>query len=450
VGGEASGRTVRRGTIARSGAATATAILGFLAFIAGCTTIGPTPGPQAPPVQVPPVRFAVIADPHLFDTSTSVPGPAFDRALRCGAKLHAESRDILARVLADVAAEHPDFLLVCGDLTHDGERSAHELAASMLRGLESSGVPVLVVPGNHDVANPSAARFAGEAVEPVPSVSPEEFVAIHADFGWAGSLARDPSSLSYVAEPVPGLRVLALDACWYRGGPGSPRTDGSLSRATRAWAARVLARARDHGAAVIVLLHHAVVPHFEHMESWLDAYLLEGHRAVARLLAGCGARLVFTGHGHAQDVVRGSTANGPIWDVETGSLISWPNPWRMVEIRSDGTVRITSRRVTSLAPGDTGFEVMARARLDQELRDEALAILRRRGVRGEAALAIARRAAEAGAAFFAGDETGPAPPVDRSVLGLWSCLAEAAVRPFLDALCTDLPPADNDVTFSLF
>jgi len=399
---------------------------------------------------MPPTRFAVIADPHLFDTATSESGPAFDRALRRGAKLHAESRDILARALADIAAERPDFLLVCGDLTRDGERSGHELAAAMLRGIEASGVPVLVVPGNHDVANPSAARFSGGSVEPVPNVTPEEFAAIHADFGYAEALERDPTSLSYVAEPVPGLRVLALDACRYRGEPGSPRIDGSLSRTTRAWAARALARASDDGAAVIVLLHHAVVPHFERMEARLDEYLLEGHRTAAALLAGSGARLAFTGHGHAQDIVRGRTAGGPIWDVETGSLAEWPNPWRIVEIGPDGTVRIASRRVTALAPGDTGFEALARARLEGELRETALAILRRRGVRGEAALAIARRAVAAGEAFFAGDEAGPAAPVDRSVLGPWSCLAEAAVRPFLDALCTDLPPADNDVTFPLY
>jgi 3',5'-cyclic AMP phosphodiesterase CpdA len=450
VGGSASGRGIRRGRLAKRAAMTAVAILGFAVFLAGCATVAPQQGTHAPPARLPPVRFAVIADPHLFDVSTSEPGPAFDRALRRGAKLLVESRDILALVLADVADERPDFLLVCGDLTCNGERSAHELAAAMLRRLDSSGVPVLVVPGNHDVANPSAARFAGEAVEPVPSVSAEEFAAIHADFGYAEALERDPASLSYVAEPVRGLRVLALDACWYRGEPGSPRTDGSLSRETRAWAARALAHTADDGVAVIVLLHHAVVPHFERMESRLDEYLLEGYRSAARLLAGSGVRLAFTGHAHAQDIVRGQTAGGPIWDVGTGSLISWPNPWRMVEIDSGGTVTIASRRVTALVPGDTGFEALARARLEEELQDAALAILRRRGVRGQAGRAIARRAVEAGAAFFAGDETGPAAPVDRSVLGPWSCLAEAAVRPFLDALCTDLPPADNDVTFSLF
>jgi len=439
------------GGTARRRGMVSTALAALLAvLLAGCATAGPDSGSAAQSVRVPAARFAVVADLHLFDVTTSSPGPAFDLALRSGAKMHAESRDILARTLADIAAERPDFLLVCGDLTHDGERTAHELAAAMLGALERAGVPVLVVPGNHDVSNPRAARYAGDTVEPVAAVAPRDFVAIYAGLGYAEALERDPASLSYVAEPVPGLRVLALDACRYDGEPGSPRTDGSLSRATRAWAARALARARADGAAAIALLHHAVVPHFTGMASRFDAYLLDGHAAAARLLAAGGARLVFTGHGHAQDVVRGATAEGPVWDVETGSLASWPNPWRIVEIGPGGGVRIETRRVTAPVPGDDSFERRAKLRLEEELREAALAVLEQNGVRGTPALAIARRAVAAGAAFFAGDETGPVAPVDRSLLGPWSRLAEAAMRPLLDALSTDLAPSDNDVTFRLY
>ena len=280
------------------------------ALLAGCATPGPAAGGTAAPVSFPAVRFAVISDPHLFDVSTSTPGPAFDAALGSGIKLHAESREILETALTGIAAERPAFLLVCGDLTRDGEKSGHELAARLLGGLAESGIPVLVVPGNHDVRNPRAARFEGDAVEPVDGVEPEEFAAIYAGLGYGGALERDPASLSYVAEPVRGLRVLALDSCRYREETGRPITDGRLSRETLAWAGRALARARSDGAAVIVFLHHAVVPHFTDMKKWLDPYLLDGHAGAARLLAGAEARLVFTGHGHAQDITRGETPAG--------------------------------------------------------------------------------------------------------------------------------------------
>ncbi len=101
---------------------------------------------------------------------------------------------------------------------------------------------------------------------------------------------------------------------------------------------------------------------------------------------------------------------------------------------------------STLQRGDT-FGAYSELRLDEELRDEALAILENYGVHGEPAFAIARRAVAAGSAFFAGDETGPVAPVDPSVLDPWSCLAAEVVGGLLDALCTDLAPADNDVTF---
>ncbi|MCX7029003.1 MAG: metallophosphoesterase [Spirochaetes bacterium] len=445
--GQTAGGTVRSETGRRR--ALPAAVLALAALLAGCATAGPGAGPSPAPVGYPAIRFAVIADPHLFDVTTSSPGPAFDRAVDSDMKLYAESREILAQALADIAAERPDFLLVCGDLTHDGERSAHELAAAMLGRLDAAGVPVLVVPGNHDVLNPRAARFSGETAEPVAGVTPEDFAAIHADLGYREALERDPASLSYVAEPVPGLRVLALDACRYLGEPGSPRTDGRLPRATRAWAVRVLARARADGAATIVFLHHAVIPHFAGMERWLDAYLLDGHDAAARFLAGAGVHLAFTGHVHAQDIVRGTTAEGPVWDVETGSLVSWPNPWRLVEVGPGAAVRISSRRVTVTPSRGATFASHAELRLAEGLRDEALALLARRGVHGEPALAIARRVVVAFSAFFAGDEPGPVAPVDRSVLGPWSRLAEAAARQLLDAIGTDLEPADNDVSFTV-
>jgi 3',5'-cyclic AMP phosphodiesterase CpdA len=422
----------------------------LVALLAGCATGGPGAGPSPAPPRLPRVRFAVIADPHVFDVSRSSTGPALERAMGTGAKMLAESREILAQALADIAAEHPEFLLVCGDLTHDGERSAHELAAGLLREFGAAGIPVVVVPGNHDVRNPRAVRFEGETLVPVAGVEPDEFAAVYAHLGYDEALERDPASLSYVAEPVPGLRVLALDSCWYRGDPGSPRTDGSLPRATRAWAERALVRARTDGAAAIVMLHHAVLPHFEGMERRLDAYLLDGYRSADRMLGRAGARLVFTGHGHAQDIVRGSTPEGPIWDVETGSLVSWPHAWRLVEAGADGTIRIRSRRVTGIPSLEVPLASVSRPRLAEELREEAIAIVERWGVRGPAAAAIAVRAVLAGLAFFAGDEPGPAPPVERGALGPWSSLVEAGTRPLLDALSTDLEPADNDVTLSWY
>jgi 3',5'-cyclic AMP phosphodiesterase CpdA len=50
----------------------------------------------------------------------------------------------------------PELIVASGDLTNRGRRDQHELAAGFLR---SFGVPLLVVPGNHDIPYTFPARF---------------------------------------------------------------------------------------------------------------------------------------------------------------------------------------------------------------------------------------------------------------------------------------------------
>ena len=57
--------------------------------------------------------------------------------------------------------KQPDALILSGDLTQNGEKVNHEELAKKLRLLESQGVPVVVIPGNHDINHPSAASFEG-------------------------------------------------------------------------------------------------------------------------------------------------------------------------------------------------------------------------------------------------------------------------------------------------
>jgi len=75
--------------------------------------------------------------------------------------LHFGARDdpILERALAGLIERvAPELVIASGDLTHRGRRSQHELSASFLRRFE---LPVLAVPGNHDIPYTFPARFTG-------------------------------------------------------------------------------------------------------------------------------------------------------------------------------------------------------------------------------------------------------------------------------------------------
>jgi len=73
--------------------------------------------------------------------------------------LHVGARDdpILERALTRIA-EHvqPELVLATGDLTHRGRTEQHARAAKLLREL---GLPVLAVPGNHDIPSTVPARI---------------------------------------------------------------------------------------------------------------------------------------------------------------------------------------------------------------------------------------------------------------------------------------------------
>jgi 3',5'-cyclic AMP phosphodiesterase CpdA len=64
-----------------------------------------------------------------------------------------ESIDALARLIGEV---EPVLVIASGDLTHRGTRSQHDTAAAFLRALE---LPLLTIPGNHDIPYTFPKRF---------------------------------------------------------------------------------------------------------------------------------------------------------------------------------------------------------------------------------------------------------------------------------------------------
>jgi 3',5'-cyclic AMP phosphodiesterase CpdA len=64
-----------------------------------------------------------------------------------------ESIEALAALIEQV---QPELVIASGDLTHRGLRGQHEKAAAFLRGL---GLPLVVIPGNHDIPYTFPKRF---------------------------------------------------------------------------------------------------------------------------------------------------------------------------------------------------------------------------------------------------------------------------------------------------
>jgi UDP-2,3-diacylglucosamine pyrophosphatase LpxH len=397
--------------------------------------------------------FAVLSDPHLYDGETlGTDGEEFQAYLAQDHKLLVDSGEILSAAIDALKAKSPDFVLVSGDLTKDGERVNHQLMAEHLAALENGGVAVYVVPGNHDINNPHALSYLSRPAEAVATVTPAEFKQIYADFGYDEALYFDENSLSYIAEPVKGVWLFALDSCNYADnlGQGSPTIAGAFSDATLTWILERLEEARTKGKVVFGMMHHGILEHFTGQSVQFPEYVLQNWQNVARQLADSGLHLLFTGHFHANDIVRYDFDDSALFDVETGSLVSYPSPYRMVDFDiSNQSLAIHTEYVTTIPSHADDFVNYAKDYLESGL----TAITRYQLAHapynlGDPTLtSVTTLVVSALMAHYAGDEA-----ADAETMATYGAMLASedpmtqALGQSLAALWTDPAPVDTEVT----
>jgi len=403
----------------------------------------------------PETSFIVFSDPHTYAPELGIEGKALEYYLANDRKLLKESTEILDSVIEAIKAEKASFVIVSGDLTKDGELASHEVFAGYLSQLEASGKQVYIVPGNHDIQNSRAFKYVGDKTERVPTVTPEEFARIYSEYGYQEALYRDTGSLSYVAEPQAGLWLLALDSCRYaeQTENSEPITDGRFSSKTLHWIEEMLMAAAKQDKAVIAMLHHGIVEHFQGQEKYAGEYLLDDYAAMSKLLAAYNVRLVFTGHYHSQDITvkRGPKANKFVFDIETGSLVTYPSPYRLVSITASQRVIVQTQHVTSIRTHPDDFQEYSLAYTESGVTKIAARAIRNFGIGQAEAENIGQQVAQAFIAHYAGDESLPAGQEAISTHGL-SLLGRVIVtfrKGLIEGLWQDLAPPDNNITIDL-
>jgi len=396
----------------------------------------------------PEVFFSVISDTHLYDSSLGSSGAEFEKTMNSDRKLLLDSQDLLDYAINEIIASKVNFVLVCGDLTKDGELINHNIAAQRLKKLSVAGIPAYVVPGNHDINNPDAVRYNGETTEPVASISADDFARIYGDFGFNAAIMRDDDSLSYVAEPVEGLWLVALDACRYRDNvPGKHETvSGKISQRTADWTASVLREAANRNKAVMAMMHHGTVEHWEGQRKLHPDYLIQDFINFGNFLASWDVRFIFTGHYHAQDIAKSEYNGKIIYDIETGSLVTAPCPVRYIEIKNGVMDIRTETIVDKLHPG-TDFAANATAFVKKTVMLEAASVLRKYKVSEKDIAIITDAVGDAFNAHYNGDENSSLrKAVAKSDLGFWGRFILGQQQYVIDGLWTNLPPGDNKVT----
>ncbi|SFR35889.1 metallophosphoesterase family protein [Halogeometricum limi] len=233
-----------------------------------------------------PTTVAVVSDPHV----------SVDE--RGSWKLYHRTQRRLREAVSDVEAQGADALVVAGDLSKDGERRNLRWVQSVL---DSAGVPVLCIPGNHDVKERSVAHFERRFT----------------DDGF-------PVHLSLDGPDVVGLNsAMALDADGER--------EAVVSADQLAWLEETLPETTDP----IVVSHHNLPGLADHIggDGWAPHPPLANADELTDVLSRHDVPLHLSGHVHLAALVRYRGVRGLV----APALSSFPQSYLLLEIDEMGT-----------------------------------------------------------------------------------------------------------------
>ena len=267
-------------------------------------------------------RFGIISDLHIAIPETIDKNPA---------RFHLVEVSIpaLEAALSHLTSLDLDFLLLPGDLTKDGEKLNHQWLVKRLADLP---FPVYVIPGNHDIPS-----LYGTETE----IAFSDFPDYYRQFGYQD---RDSQQLYYTREILPGVQLIALNSNNFNT-KGEQR--GFLDKQQLSWLQETLAEQKDK--LILFTIHHNVIEHFPEQKSHPlgNRYMLQDADSLLQILQQHNVKLIFTGHLHAQNISQWHD----ILEICTGSLVSYPHPYRVVEINRNERqldVKINSFTIKSL------------------------------------------------------------------------------------------------------
>ena len=266
------------------------------------------------PEEEPELSIILATDIHYLSRELTDGGLGFQYMVEHGdGKIVTYIEEITDAFVDEVIDRNPDAVILSGDLTLDGEKKSHVELAEKLYEIEDAGIPVLVIPGNHDINNHHAAKFQGEERLPAEFTTPAEFREIYRHFGYDEAISEDAASLSYVYELDEDTRFLMLDTCQYR---QKALVGGAILSDTYDWIEEMLEDAWDAGADVIPVGHHNLL---DESEIYVEDCTIEHSEQLVDLLEEWDVPLFLSGHLHVQHNKRSEDGHG-IWEMVTSSL----------------------------------------------------------------------------------------------------------------------------------
>lgn len=329
------------------------------------------------------VKISLMSDTHVLPNELIADNPAYTRAMHADRKLFTQSQGIFDEAIRLAEDNDSEIIMIPGDLTKDGEKQSHEYVSSKLeewkskREANGKKAAYFVIPGNHDINNydgydftkynkeTDKAELAGLTTHKMFNemykslyegaelyINSEEYKSYMANHqgvveGHGSSSYAKHIDLDESIEGKSGLTVIGIDTSINTedvtpDGRASHITAGTMGESLYEWAKKQVIEAKKRNDVVFLLSHHGYIPHFVKEPELLKEYLLnewnensyDGKRP-AEAFADLGVSYVFTGHMHAQDIAKIVSREGnTIYDIETGSTVTYPCPIRHLELNN--------------------------------------------------------------------------------------------------------------------
>jgi hypothetical protein len=182
----------------------------------------------------------------------------------------------------------------------------------------------------------------------------------------------------------------------------------------------------------------------------MSDFIVRDWETASKRLAEAGLKIVFSGHYHTQDIALARFGDDRfLFDVETGSILTYPCPLRFIEMEGS-RLAIRSLSMADIPDRRDSVREEALSAFAAGIRPRAMRMMTGLAIPPETAAEWVPRVVDAYLAHTVGDEApGDGEKAVLARLAAHDLPALKLVGQYLEALWTNAPPPDNNLTIDL-
>ena len=273
-------------------------------------------------------KIIVATDTHYLSSRINDRGKAFsDMVNSSDGKLVQYCDEIFSAFADEVVNAQPDALILSGDLTFNGEKASHEDFVNKLKEIQSKGVQVLTIPGNHDIDSASACGFKNDEYYQVDGITADQYRELYYDFGMKQAQSVDEYSFSYLYKVNKDLYILMLDTNAFG--------QNFVQDESYQWIEEQLKAVKKSRAQVITVTHQNL---FAHNEQLSFGYQLYDADELLELFNKYKVKCNLSGHIHMQHI-----KSDGVTEIATSSLLVAPVQYGVIDF--DGNINYKAKSV---------------------------------------------------------------------------------------------------------